>query len=198
MGTRHLVAVIYKGKRRIAQYGQFDGYFTGVGSDVFNFIMNVWKPDEFEKHVAELSFYKRGELNTLYKECNKSQDAATAVLRENPAVSNHFSTGVLYAVQNGTVKKVVDSWSFGADSLFCEYAYVINLDTEVVECYVGFNKGKAKGRFARLKPVRSYGNEYNQCTLFKKVPFSKITATLAEELEKEYNDYREKTAVDDK
>ena len=41
-----------------------------------------------------------------------------------------------------------DASDFLKDSLFCEYAYIINLDDNVLEFYVGFNRDKeAKGRY---------------------------------------------------
>lgn len=46
---------------------------------------------------------------------------------------------------------MIDSEDFLAESLFCEYAYIINLDDNVLEFYVGFNKNpKANGRYASL------------------------------------------------
>ena len=41
---------------------------------------------------------------------------------------------------------------FLLDSLFCEYAYILNLDTGMVEVYRGFQKapGSDKGRYAKL------------------------------------------------
>lgn len=39
---------------------------------------------------------------------------------------------------------------FLRDSLFCEYAYLINLDTNMLEYYQGFNKNpNEKGRYAK-------------------------------------------------
>ena len=41
--------------------------------------------------------------------------------------------------------------AFAADSIFCEYAYVVNMDSGMLEFYVGFNKNpRAPGRFAAL------------------------------------------------
>ena len=46
---------------------------------------------------------------------------------------------------------MIDSHEFIKDSLFCEYAYIINLDTEHLEFYTGFNKNiNANGRYAKL------------------------------------------------
>ncbi len=44
---------------------------------------------------------------------------------------------------------MIDSSGFLTDSLFCEYAYIINLDDNVLEFHVGFNHNpKASGRYA--------------------------------------------------
>lgn len=46
---------------------------------------------------------------------------------------------------------VITDSGFVKDSLFCEYAYIVNLDTMELEFYQGFNKDReADGRYARL------------------------------------------------
>jgi len=43
------------------------------------------------------------------------------------------------------------------DSLFCEYAYIINLDENILEFYIGFNKNpEADGRYAYKIGERGY------------------------------------------
>ena len=50
------------------------------------------------------------------------------------------------------LKYMVDNKTFLTDSLFCEYAYIINLDTGKLEFYTGFNKDpKAFGRYANAE-----------------------------------------------
>ena len=45
-----------------------------------------------------------------------------------------------------------DRLDFLYDSLFCEYAYIINLDSGYLEFYKGFNTDlKAEGRYAKFK-----------------------------------------------
>lgn len=47
-------------------------------------------------------------------------------------------------------KKFKNLSSFLYDSLFCEYAYIINLDDNTLELYEGFNKdADAPGRYAK-------------------------------------------------
>ena len=44
-----------------------------------------------------------------------------------------------------------DSSSFLGDSLMCEYAYILNLDTSELEFYIGFNRDEnAPGRYTKL------------------------------------------------
>lgn len=46
---------------------------------------------------------------------------------------------------------MIDSHEFLAESLFCEYAYIINLDSGFLEVYRGFNRDpKAAGRYAPI------------------------------------------------
>lgn len=48
------------------------------------------------------------------------------------------------------VAKFENERSFLTDSLFCEYAYLINLDSNKLEVYVGFNLNpNAPGRYAK-------------------------------------------------
>lgn len=48
---------------------------------------------------------------------------------------------------------MIDSSRFMSDSLFCEHAYIINLDSAELEYYRGYNKNpKANGRYADCRP----------------------------------------------
>lgn len=52
---------------------------------------------------------------------------------------------------------MADSATFLKDSLFCEWAYIINLDTEELEVYEGFNKRPdAPGRYADTETNNGY------------------------------------------
>lgn len=59
-----------------------------------------------------------------------------------------------------------NSHDFLYDSLFCEYAYIVNLDTNMLEFYKGFNKDRnALGRYSNFKAdedSKYYGVKLNQ------------------------------------
>lgn len=65
---------------------------------------------------------------------------------------------------------MIDYSGFLADSLFCEWAYVINLDEGVLEVYRGFNKDpRAAGRYAV-----SGRDEYAGVRLVETYPLSSL------------------------
>jgi len=70
------------------------------------------------------------------------------------------------------VRGLVNEKAFAKDSLFCEWAYVVDLDKETLEIYQGFNQGSVKGRFASLK--RNKGNQYTTITLWRTLTFDEV------------------------
>ena len=79
---------------------------------------------------------------------------------------------------------IEDYKSFLYDSLFCEYAYIINLDDNVVEFYRGFNKSpEGEGRYASTTvddEKRYYGVVLKQEIPLEKFFEGKVTADDAE------------------
>lgn len=68
-------------------------------------------------------------------------------------------------------KEFTDYLEFLYDSLFCEWAYIVNLDTKKLEIYKGFNKlPDGEGRYAQRKGR----NGYYGVTLFKTIPLKDL------------------------
>ncbi|KAK4099747.1 hypothetical protein N658DRAFT_525199 [Parathielavia hyrcaniae] len=141
MGTRHLICVFWKGKWVLAQYGQFDGYPEGQGVKVFKFLSVARNIDNFkaglEHHIYEPN---QEELNAIWAECilgiiarasQPQEDADSAELKPKKVPVNLQLT-------------------FANHTLFCEWAYVIDLDKEVLEVYGG---GEHKHDGHRFKDV---------------------------------------------
>ena len=83
------------------------------------------------------------------------------------------------------VRGLMNDKSFASDSLFCEWAYVLDLDKEVLEIYCGFNQGKSVGRFAKLKTKE--GEKYGAITIWKTLTFDEVREKgKLEELQAEY------------
>lgn len=180
MGTRGLTAVIVDGEHKIAQYGQWDHYPSGHGLTVLAFCREVMADDaklaaflanlrrcrfETPADVAERDAWlasigaSDGWLNTAQHEQWK---------KRYPLHTRDHGARILdmVAAADGSEPIVLqDSWGFCADSLFCEWAYVIDATTGTLEVYRGFNKHPSTGRFAAMKPTRD--NEYAPITLAK-------------------------------
>lgn len=72
---------------------------------------------------------------------------------------------------------LIDGIDFIKDSLFCEYAYIINLDDEVLEFWKGFQKTPQKGnRYGTesYKPYEGCSHEYYPCKLSLTFPLKEI------------------------
>ena len=179
MGTRHLVAVQLDGEYKIAQYGQWDGYPEGQGKTVLDFLKSkLFKGKgraRFEEKLRAAAYMTDAERTALDKQIEKIENWQ----ERWPELSRDAGAKILEMVATrDSGIKLNNSISFAGDSLFCEWAYVIDLDKSVLEVYVGFNKKKvdAKERFAAT-PVEG-NQEYHPIRLLISYPLSKLP-TLA-------------------
>ncbi len=174
MGTRHSIIAIVDGETKLAQYGQWDGYLGGVGSEVLDFLKEA-PLDKFKEQVRtlqEMTDERRKQvLVELGADPNKDKvpsEIAQEYFRKYPQMSRDMSAKILPLILDGSVKDVALDKTFPADSLFCEYAYVIDFDKNTFEAYKGFNKEPLdpSERFASL-PREKETSEYYQCKLLK-------------------------------
>lgn len=173
MGTRHLIAVKANGAYRIAQYGQWDGYPTGQGAAVLSFLRKKSLP-KFKEKCLKTQFISDGELKALWIECGASpnsdfvnMDVANKFKSLYPQLSRDAGSTVLemvYSSPDGI--KLQDSINFAGDSLFCEWAYVIDFDKETFEVFKGFNTKKLDKNERFYSSPRD-GKEYYPVSLAK-------------------------------
>jgi len=140
MGTRNLTIVSKNGEYKVAQYGQWDGYPSGLGVEILRFIKGI-NLDIFKQKIEEVSFYTSEELDEINKliEKNEKELPGYDFRVQYEHLSRDCSQRVLQLILFENLRKVQNSIDFAADSLFCEWAYVIDLDTDTLEVYKGFN-----------------------------------------------------------
>ena len=176
MGTRHLTCVFSNNQMRIAQYGQFDGYPDGAGFEICDFIHRT-NMDEFRSKVEKVTQVTEEKMNSINSQFESKDGWMTLAESERygkayPEFYRNTGAGILDLVMNKGVTEVNLDTDFVNDSLFCEYAYVINLDTNELEFYEGFQKQiHSQGRFAN-----SNANEggYYPVKLVAQIPFENI------------------------
>jgi hypothetical protein len=190
MGTRHLTCVFANNQMRIAQYGQFDGYPDGAGSIICDFIHKT-NMDEFRSKVEKVTQVTEEKMNLINSQFESKSgwmtiDESNRYGKAYPEFHRNTGADILNLVMGGVTEVNLDT-DFVNDSLFCEYAYVVNLDTNELEFYEGFQKEvHSQGRFANSV---SNKDGYYPVKLTAKIPFEDIKqkgfAALQEVLPKE-------------
>lgn len=146
MGTRHLICVFADGEYKVAQYGQWDGYPEGQGIDCLEFLRDR-RDSRFEKNVKLCREFSGEEWKAIRKKYGEREDGSMRLddydrmSKDYPQLSRDTSSDVLEMIQcsDGGLQLVRDL-DFAADSLFCEWAYVIDIDHRTFEEYRGFNR----------------------------------------------------------
>lgn len=158
-----------------------------------------WLGVQFVEQVRKL--VKRADLNEKVEAINvvdgdtppTADEKAKLVWYANLSVSDQTADDWYCLLRNAQGK--LDEYvkcgymlagnDFITDSLFCEYAYILNLDRGVVEFYKGFNKNpKAPGRYSGNRA--DYGNgrlsDYYGCALVGVYPMTDIPDDWQEQL----------------
>lgn len=164
MGTRHLIAVVYNNGYKIAQYGQWDGYPSGQGFGILEFLRNRDSVEKLKSALGRVRFYDAegrdkdfiDEYNKNAPEWSNEPDNRTEEQKRwwNIYMSRDLGSEILENVSKSEDEEILlrNSIDFAYDSLFCEWAYVIDLDKNMLEVYEGFNKETiAGGRFPSSK-----------------------------------------------
>lgn len=196
MGTRGAYGFYIDGKTMVT-YNHLDSYPSGLGESVVTFIRMCKIDDVLRDRVRNLrgvqeddgpsaadifqfrsttdtSVGENGEKPCWYQLLRKQQGDLTAMLK----------AGVY-----------IDSKNFLADSLFCEWAFVVNLDSNTLEIYMGFQKeAHAKGRYADW-PGTVVRDEYAPVGLVKEIPFDDLPAPGALEQRVSESDVEELARV---
>jgi hypothetical protein len=108
------------------------------------------------------------------EEINELVDSFIYNDKENEETASFYSLRDFWS--NGKKKTLVyDDTQFLRDSLLCEWAYIINLDTNELEIYEGMNKEEAIGRFEG-SPKNAEG--YYPVSLVEIIPFEDLPPEL--------------------
>lgn len=168
MGTRHLIAAKIDGVYKLAQYGQWDGYPEGQGVAVLDFLVNKMDRDaflaalrncrfvEWEKDIAPELVRFGADPDCDY---NIRLDDYNRFTAAHPEWSRDTGSEILEEIQARGGIGLKNSLDFAADSLFCEWAYVLDFDDGTFEVYKGFNGTPLteKDRFFFLEPKAKHG-----------------------------------------
>lgn len=170
MGTRHLIAVQFGGEYKVAQYGQWDGYPDGQGVEVLAFLHDAELVEKLKSKLSAVRFIDDEKDKDFIESYNKNArewsnepDNRTheQKLWFKTYISRDLGADILYNIANSEDKEILirNSVGFAADSLSCEYAYVVDFDAGVFEVYRGFQKEPPEpgSRFADIEREKKSG-----------------------------------------
>jgi len=167
MGTRNITMVVSGRATKLAQYGQWDGYPEGQGLTVLAFSRdNLRTPDDraaFAHQLELVRFISPEQFKGLWEKVlgapiigdkwRPTDAQVDEFKRRHPYFTRDHGAEILSLVAkaDGPVE-TRDETDFLADSLMCEWAYVIDLDQLTLEVFRGFNKKPLdeRERFHRL------------------------------------------------
>lgn len=174
MGTRGSFGVVVDGQEKLG-YNQFDSYPDGHGIENLAFVRSMvdeGRVDFFKQLAKDAKLVDENVAPTREDKVNLAEfvnlDVSEQSLDDWYCLTRDTHGSIQKQLECGYI---LDYGDFPADSLFCEWAYVVDFDNEVFEVYKGFNKGEAVGRFADRKGSHA---EYGPVTLVGSYKFSEL------------------------
>lgn len=186
MGTRHIVAVVLNDEYKVAQYGQWDGYPEGQGAVIQQFFSHdseYVNMDRLREAVSNCTFMTDEEYHRIFNSFAKTSDMGMTMDEADKFKASQYgylsrdtSAEIIPLIYERNGLPLTNSISFAADSLFCEWGYVINLDNDTLEIYKGFNKEPLaeSERFADMQPVEWGEDTYFPIKLLMVVPLNEL------------------------
>jgi len=157
MGTRGLIGMYKKGVTK-AIYNHYDSYPSYLGEEIREYIAGtsvlklntgfdriVFVDADTEvtpEHIIKLFNFWYGDVE---KNAIGDKDSGMHVMYD---LLSRSHTDLQFCIDAGMM---IDGIDFIKDSLFCEWAYLINLDRGVLEVYRGFQHKPVKNRYAMDK-----------------------------------------------
>ena len=145
MSTRGLTGFIADGQW-FATYNHFDSYPEYLGMQVLEFCKQVKNWDVLKENVLNLTLINENKDKPTQEQAQEymayydNPNTEKIVLDWYWVLRNLQGSAILYAIENGNAKHMIDSHAFIEDSLFCEWAYIIDLDEMKLRVYKGWQK----------------------------------------------------------
>ena len=154
MGTRHITAVVAEGEFVVAQYGQWDGYPTGAGNDIVASLRG--KIDQLKTSLKHIVPVDSGTVGRYWSECGSDgrgadMETCRRFKAKHPTLDRDIGPNVLDILIHTTDPvELYLNVDFIADGLFCEWVYVVDLDSGMFEIYQGFQIHPSENRFSSM------------------------------------------------
>lgn len=199
MGTRNLTAVRFENNWRVAQYCQWDGYPSGQGVSILSFVSSTMNIKALKEQLSKVRFLEHEGVDKEFIESYNKNSPEWSNDPDNRTdeqkhwwetyMHRNIGSGILATiVESNDEEMILDNRiSFAGGSLFCEWAYVINLDDNTLEVYEGFNKEKIESGWFSGDEFKDDESEYEPVKLVKTYSLDNLpdSDTFVSDLESE-------------
>ena len=182
MGTRGTCGFRLNGQDKLA-YNHFDSYPSGLGTDIarqVQAIRNKFSPGELRTLVGNL--VSVNEDTTVTPELMEATKPYHDLGVSEQSVDDPYC---LFRGAQGNVMAylemgyMLENGGFIRSSLFCEWGYIVNLDSEMLEVWEGFQKSpNLTNRYGQEQE-----NGYYPCLLVAEFPLESVTPEQIKALE---------------
>jgi hypothetical protein len=160
MSTRGALGYSDGGGEIKATYNHSDSYPEGLGQDVFKFIKKLLetnKIDEFENKMKKVKWVLNDDpvpphlvekYQHYYDNVSTCLDTEWYALLRNVQGIDGFE-----AINNGQLEHLIESTGFMLDSLFCEWAYIVNFRNATLDVWTGFQKCDVSKEYQACKRI---------------------------------------------
>jgi hypothetical protein len=128
MGTRHLICLYYNGRVVVAQYGGHDGYPSHTGRQIMDSLSNARYVQRLRANVHLVRHRDPNGDYSSWPGSSIDEKAGISVLDD-----------IAYADGSRPLLHKFEL-EFASDGGFCEWVYLVDLDTEVLEVYAGVSE----------------------------------------------------------
>ena len=182
MGTRGAIGFRLDGQDKVT-YNHFDSYPSGVGAELLAELCGIKDWEKVKEAVRKITFIDQTVPPTdeQIEICAEFTDLGVS----DQSTSDWYcllrnAQGSLAPYLTGKLPFMSDNHTFLLDSVFCEYAYIVNLDDMTLEFYKGFNQDStAAGRYAPQNHPQRNGepSEYFGVVLLEAMPLTDLPKT---------------------
>jgi hypothetical protein len=185
MSTRGAIGFRIDGIDKLT-YNHSDSYPSGLGVEFVNQVKALLKDPELKNKVRALADI--GEAKPTPEDIERCKPY-TDLGVSRQSIDDWYC---LMRLAQGNLTAILECGKatfmndFIIDSLFCEYAYILNLDEGKAEFYAGFNRAPSdRGRYAKLTNDKE--KKYYGCKLIIAPPMDQIPEDWKAEFEKVKN-----------
>ena len=189
MGTRNLTVVVHNQEVKVAQYGQYDGFPDSLGVKLLKFFSSPENTENLKEILPKVRLWNEKDQKQQ-DEFLESIGCTNGILNDKQKEEFKKRYPFRYRERYGRLREgqilevllefhhldelaTTDAYDFASDGLFCEWAYVIDYDTNTFEVYKGLNTSGISEE-DRFFPLYDGENDYYPVKIIASFPLDRL------------------------